>query len=189
VALAGCSSEPAKVVDLGMGDMALAPALSCTDNQLGDAGVPGTWQNVELIIDNTCNNGACHYPNYISGGLDLTHGRAYANLVNQTPQVPDDKCGGVIVTPFHPEQSYLMIKLSTPDDTQVCGAVNPAASGLPSTIMQCNAKGSVMPVGEPFSCPLPNCQIDLIRRWILAGAPAADGTIPDASVSDGSPSD
>jgi hypothetical protein len=183
--LLGCGPDHASELDLGMQDLALPPALACTSDQVGDAGVPGTWQNVEVIIESRCSNGMCHYPGYIVGGLDLTHGNAYVHLVNQTPQDPGNVCGGVIVKPFHPEQSYLLVKLSTPVDPQVCEAVDPKASGLPPSTMQCNPKGSVMPVGEPFSCPLDNCKIDIFRRWILAGAPAADGSLPDASVTDG----
>jgi hypothetical protein len=170
------------------------PALTCDDTMVGDAGIPGTWRNVELIVDNNCTNGACHYAcrPTLSGqgtdcftvpggmGLVLEHGLAYMNIVDKIAADPPNQCGGVIVKPFHPEQSYLLVKLTTPDDPACNQPIPPEVAGLPASTMQCNPQGGLMPRGEPFNCPLANCQIDLIRRWIQAGAPDADGGVPDA---------
>jgi hypothetical protein len=185
----GCNhGEPMPDMSAVAHDMtAPDPVLYCDVTSVGDGGVPATWTNVETIIDNSCNNGMCHYgcrPN-LSGtgmdcftvpgggvGLDLRHGAAYASLVNQTAPDKANQCGGVLVTPFRPDKSYLMVKLSTPNDPVACGqTIPPEVTGIPSTSMQCNPKGSLMPVTEPFVCPLRNCQIDMIRRWILAGSP------------------
>jgi len=155
---AGCDQPveaplDAVVPDLIGFDQAQPAALACDDTMIGDAGVPGTWANVELIIDGNCSMGQCHLPVSTFPAVDMTHGHAYANIVNKLAPDPANQCGGFIVTPGHPEQSYVMVKLT---------------KGLG---MQCNPQGSIMPVGEPFSVPLANCQIDIFRRWILAGAP------------------
>jgi len=98
VALGGCGPDVAKVVDPGMPDIALPPALACAPDQLGDAGVPASWANLELIIDNNCGTATCHYPGFpVPGGtgLDLSHGHAYADLVGKTAQDLPNRCGGV----------------------------------------------------------------------------------------------
>jgi hypothetical protein len=192
LAIIGCSSqEHAPELDMGIPastDMAVEPALSCSNEMLGDGGVAPSWRNVELIIDNNCNNGMCHYgcrPNLAGNamdcfltkgqvGLNLVHGKAYANIVNQIAPDTANQCGGAIVTPGHPEKSYLMVKLTAQNDPVGCNQVIPPdISGLPPGTMACNPfpNGTLMPVTEPLICPLRNCQIDLIRRWILSGAP------------------
>jgi hypothetical protein len=149
---AGCGAEHAP--DAAVPDLAMP---ICTEGQLGDAGVPGTFANVEKILDRSCAFGVCHFPGFnVPGGpgLDLSHGHAYADLVNRTAADPPNQCGGLLVQPFHPEASYLMVKLTVP------------------TGMQCNPKGEQMPVGEFVFQPLDDCEIDLIRRWIAVGAPS-----------------
>jgi hypothetical protein len=172
LALAGCGGTPAQQLDASVPDMTCTePVYCCTDDQVGDAGVAPSWRNVELIFDGSCAMGMCHYPGYIPNGLDLTHGHAYANIVNQTPKDTANLCGGIIVKPGHPEQSYLMVKLTAPNDPNCGQPIPPSVSGLPAGTMQCNPKNLLMPIGEPFSCPLANCKLDLFRRWILEGAP------------------
>ena len=150
--LAGCG-ETIDAVDAAAPDEALLPI--CSADELGDAGVPATFTNVEKIFDRVCANGVCHYPGFSvpgGAGLDLTHGHAYADIVGKIAADPPNQCGGVIVEPARPDESYLMVKLTTP------------------TGRQCNPQGEQMPVCETGSCPLPACEIDLVRRWILAGA-------------------
>jgi hypothetical protein len=153
LALAGCgdSMEPR---DASVPDMALPPL--CTAEQIGDGGVPATFANVERLFDGYCSMGVCHFPGFTvpqGAGLDLSHGHAYSNIVGKRAADPPNQCGGNIVTPFHPEQSYLMVKITTPSGEQ------------------CNPKGSRMPVCDVADCPLDPCVIDLVRRWILSGAP------------------
>jgi hypothetical protein len=126
---------------MGIPDL-YCPTCYCTPDEIGDAGLPATWRDVQELNEANCAVGYCHYPGVeIPGGpgLDLGHGHAYQNMLP-------------ILTPYD-LNSYLYIKL-TVDYTQ-----------------QWNPKGHRMPVGEPFDVPLDDCQIDIVRRWILAGAP------------------
>ncbi len=152
LALPACDDGGAPI-DMAVPDLATPPL--CTQDQIGDGGIAATWANVEKLVDRTCATGVCHFPGFaVAGGpgLDLSHGHAYADMVNQVPADPPNKCGGTIVKPYHPEQSFLMVKLTVP------------------TGEQCNPVGEQMPVAEIFQ-PLPDCEIDLVRRWILSGAP------------------
>ncbi|HZS38087.1 MAG TPA: hypothetical protein VFF06_14720 [Polyangia bacterium] len=151
--LAGCG-DSAEAPDAAVPDLARPPI--CTADEIGDAGVPATFANVERIFDGTCATGVCHFTGFSVPqgiGIDLSHGHAYASIVGKVAPDPPNQCGGPIVTPFHPEQSYLMVKLTK-------------AQGE-----QCNPKGEQMPICDVFACPLDECAIDLVRRWILAGAP------------------
>jgi hypothetical protein len=151
-ALGACGDEGG-AADMHVPDMALPPL--CTPDEIGDGGIPATWANVETLLDRTCATGVCHFTGFTvpgGAGLDLSHGHAYMDMVNKQPADSPNFCGGTIVTPFRPEQSFLMVKLTVP------------------TGQQCNPKGEQMPVAEIFQ-PLPDCEIDLIRRWILSGAP------------------
>jgi hypothetical protein len=148
--LAACSSPSmARPADLAPGPD-LMPV--CTN---GGETAPATFANVETIFAQNC-GGACHYTGFTAPGgmgLDLTRGHAYGDIVNQVAPDPPNRCGGPIVTPGDPARSYLLVKLTVP------------------LHMQCNPNGYQMPVTEPFFIPLPDCEIDLIRRWIAAGAP------------------
>lgn len=129
-------------------DMAVAADLAtppiCSDPVAPDAGVPSTFANVQRIFDNQCT--VCHCCN---GEVNLNAGQSYAALVNQLSPDSVDACGGTLVAPGNPAGSYLYVKVS---------------SDAPCA-------GQRMPRGEFGSVPLPDCQIDLIRRWIAAGAP------------------
>jgi hypothetical protein len=151
---AGCGDLPQAANDLHVADLALPPI--CTAGELGDAGVPATWKNVEQIMDQKCATGVCHFTGFhVVGGLgvDLSHGHAYADLVNQTAIDTPNSCGGPLVKPFDPARSYLMVKLTVPKG------------------MQCDPQGEQMPVTDGLFQPLDDCELDLVRRWIAAGAP------------------
>jgi hypothetical protein len=75
------------------------------------AGAPGTMAEVQAIFDDRCV--LCHdsmkfgIPAYPQ--LSLTAGNANAALVNQQAH---EVCGGTLVVPGNPDQSYLIHKLS-----------------------------------------------------------------------------
>lgn len=154
VSAAACNEVPVGGHDMHIPDMAQPPI--CAPGEIGDAGIPATWSNVEKVIDQSCAFGVCHFTGFTvpgGDGLDLTHGRAYLDLVNKVAADPPNQCGGPIVTPFRPDQSYLLVKLTVPKG------------------QQCNPKGDQMPIGEVNFQPLDDCQVDVFRRWILSGAP------------------
>ena len=88
-----------------------------------------------------CTN--CHNPALNRGGLDLSPGVSYNNLVNRASLL---RPGAVRVIPSDPDNSYLIHKLE---------------GNVPIT-------GVRMPLGGPY---LENGQILVIRRWIETGAP------------------
>lgn len=82
-----------------------------------------------------------HGPSSAAGGLNLTAGASYANLVN----VPSTQVALNRVTPGDAENSYLVHKIEGRDGIE----------------------GQPMPVGPSLT----NEQIAAIKQWINAGAP------------------
>jgi hypothetical protein len=100
------------------------------------------------IFTPSCASLSCHGAGQ-AGGLVLTAGSAYGDLVGVPATNPAAQAAGLLrVAPGDPERSFLLDKLEgmlTPDE------------------------GDAMPrVGSS----LPASSIDLVRRWIAAGAPA-----------------
>lgn len=115
------------------------------------------------IFADQCALSGCHQGSVAPLGLDLTPGRAAATLIG----VPSAQVAGLArVQPGNPDDSYLLIKLRG-DSRMAVGTAR-------------------MPSGRP---PLPAEQLETIRRWIEAGAPATDagdaGSTAAASVSRG----
>ncbi len=95
------------------------------------------------VFTTSCAFSGCHGSAGTQAGLNLTAGAAYANLVN----VPSTEIASIDrVEPEAPDQSYLYMKVT----------------GAPGII------GSRMPLGLP---ELTSDQTELIRNWILRGAP------------------
>jgi hypothetical protein len=110
---------------------------------------PATFATLERqIFDLSCSTVSCHGA-ADSGGLTLAEGSAYANLVGVPAVNPAAHAAGLFrVVPGDPDASFLLDKLTgmlTPDE----GAPMPRVGGS-----------------------LPAARIDLVRRWIAAGAPA-----------------
>ena len=100
------------------------------------------------IFDSTCATAFCHGTGAASGGLDLSDGAAYANLVGVLATNEAAKAANLQrVLPNDPADSFLLLKL---EGTLAAG------EGVPMPL-----------VGGP----LPASAIDTIRRWIAAGAP------------------
>lgn len=119
----------------------------------GDSGgaSPGvTMAEVQAVFDDRCI--ICHdaeklgLPAYRD--LPLTANASWAALVNQPA---DETCGGTLVVPGHPEQSYLVQKLTS--DTPCEGERMPARYEQSPLV------------------PLDPNQIETIRAWISEGAP------------------
>jgi cytochrome c553 len=121
---------------------------TATGGGLGSSGA--SMADVQAIFDARCiichdasKNGLPAFPS-----MPLTDGASRASLVSQPAS---ETCGGILVVPGNPEQSYLMQKLT-----------NPAP-----------CSGSRMP--RPFEVgpviPLSTDQIATITAWISAGAP------------------
>ncbi|MCI0707022.1 MAG: hypothetical protein L0Y80_06025 [Ignavibacteriae bacterium] len=123
--------------------------LSCQD-----AGIIGTppsqegpvsfSQQIQPIFNNNGCTG-CHGGN---GGLFLTQGQSYSNLVNVNAQASCTTIKRVL--PFNTAQSVLYIRISANTSDTQCGT------------------NSRMPKD---GARLPQASIDLIRDWINSGAP------------------
>ena len=112
-------------------------------------GASDTYGRIQReVFDVHCLSAGCHDAAGQAAGLVLDAGVSYGDLVGVMPTNPIAAARGLLrVTPGDPEQSYLYVKLS-------------AAGGV---------LGSRMPLGQP---PLPADEIELVRSWILDGAPA-----------------
>jgi hypothetical protein len=110
------------------------------------------------IFDHSCAIGGCHDSQTVRAELLLERGAAYDNLVGRTPTNADAANAGwhrvtrVDATHGDPATSYLVRKLT--DDL---------GPGL----------GKRMPFNKP---KLDEALVDVIRRWVEAGAPA-DGWV------------
>jgi hypothetical protein len=112
---------------------------------------PATFATLQRrVFNRSCASLSCHGA-AAAGGLALTPDRALANLVGVVASNPDARAAGILrVAPGGPEASFLLRKLM--------GQLGPG-------------EGEQMPrVGER----LPAATLDLVRRWIAAGAPATD---------------
>ncbi len=110
---------------------------------------PATFATIErTIFARSCTSASCHGASH-AGGLGLADGEALGALVGTPASNPGAQAAGKLrVAPGDVTRSFLLDKLS-----------GNLASG----------EGSPMPfVGSR----LPARSIDLVRRWIVAGAPA-----------------
>ena len=128
------------------------PPPFCTDG--ADGGPPATLQSVERITGASCLGSGCHDgydPATQFANFELRAGHVRASVVNIAAS---EACGGTRVVPGNPDKSYFYLKIADP--------------------MPCSPVGQFflrMPRCEDGSCPLRQCEIDLVRAWIAAGAP------------------
>jgi len=106
-----------------------------------EAGTNVAYDAIQSIFDKNCVT--CHGG---AGDLVLQDGVSWGDIVNRTAM---ETCGGTLVVPGNPGESYLYQKLTN---------ASPCS-------------GSQMPRGEFFVNPLPACVIDIIEAWISDGAP------------------
>jgi hypothetical protein len=132
--------------------LAALPAALLLYGCAGDGPAPsgggGAYDAIQQQIFNQhCLNAGCHNAINQAGNLNLTAGASYANLVGVTPDNPLAAANGLLrVTPFEPDNSFLIVKLEGPPP----------------------GEGTRMPQGMS---PLPPSDIDMIRAWIAGGAP------------------
>ena len=102
---------------------------------------PSFQNEIQPILTKSCAIASCHDA-FAQGGLDLSEGKAYDNLVDvASVNDPSKK----LVVPDDADNSYLVIKIEgDPGDGT-----------------------SRMPIGGN---PLPDSEIELIRTWIDQGA-------------------
>lgn len=143
--LAGCDTSISTPNDLSSFDFAPPPPF-CIDG--ADGGPAATLAAVEHVLSARCTASGCHGANFPAVvGLDLRAGHVVASTVGKPAT---EACGGTLVTAGDPTRSFLYQKIA---DATPCD-------------------GLQMPRCEDGTCPIPMCEIDVVRRWIAAGAPA-----------------
>jgi len=131
----------------------LALAAGCAGDGIDDGGggngPVGTFSQIQSeVFNQSCVQAACHDSVTRQGGLDLSPGVSYGNLVDVPPQNPAALAAGDLrITPGSPATSFLYRKV-TGDLT--------------------TGEGAMMPLGQ---APLAPSEIELIESWIAAGAP------------------
>lgn len=117
------------------------------DPETGAGDAPRIAEVQETVFDRRCTSGACHSSANRAGGLSLAAGESRAALVDVEPDNPSARGAGFVrVKPGAADESFLIAKLT-----------GDLAAG----------EGSMMPLGAPA---LADDELDLIRRWIQAGA-------------------
>jgi hypothetical protein len=117
------------------------------DPESGSGDAPSFSEVQETVFDRRCASGACHSAANRAGGLSLSAGEAYGQLVEVEPDNPSARGAGLLrVKPGAADESFLVAKLT--------GDLAPG-------------EGSMMPLGAP---PLSDAEMDLVLRWIEAGA-------------------
>ena len=127
----------------------------CAGDGPPPAAAGGAYDVIQQEIFNPhCLAAGCHNSTAQAGGLNLTAGVSYDELVGVTPTNFDAAAAGLQrVTPFDPDNSFLLIKLTGPAPGQ----------------------GARMPQGMS---PLPASDIAMIRSWIADGAPRGGTPLP-----------
>src|SRR5262245_9646784 len=147
---------------------ALCAALcGCGDSSTGTSAMPDDGSSFgqlqASVFAKSCAVSGCHVAASAAepGNLTLTGDAAYGNLINGMPTKLGARQDGLRrVVPFKPDSSLLLQKIVLAAGTHIADY------------------GNTMPVGAP---PLPQGQVDFVRKWIEAGAPKA-GDVADASL-------
>ena len=132
------------------------PAPSDTSSAPGDTAP--SFEDIQRTIFNvSCISGPCHNSTSQQGNLVLEEGVSYGRLVGVAPFNGAARAAGLErVVPGDADGSFLLIKLTGPSPPE----------------------GSRMPLGFPA---LSSTDIEKVRSWILAGAPAPGGPTPTLS--------
>lgn len=145
VLLAGChvSTDDIAKVDASLAvDRPVASDPRAAICATVDAGPTVPYNAIQTIFDENCV--VCHT---LGADLVLEDGLSWGNLVNH-PAPAAESCGGTLVVPENPSESYLYQKLTNPSP----------------------CSGEQMPRGELAPNPLPACVIAIVEAWISGGA-------------------
>ncbi|MCB9233168.1 MAG: T9SS type A sorting domain-containing protein [Bacteroidia bacterium] len=128
-----------------------------------------TWSRVHKILQANCTGSGCHGGSSpILFDLGASETAVYNALVNQPPANPAANAkGNKLIDPGHPYNSFLLRKIGNNMDSYF---------GLQV------AEGNEMPTsGSP---PLDDYEVELVRQWVLAGAPQSGNAFDTSLVYD-----
>lgn len=144
-ALGGCVAAPTRTPE-PLATASATPPPAPTVTPTAPVEVPSFARIQTEILTPRCAVPFCHAGAALGGGLSLVEGSAYDQLVGVTPAAAVAADAGYLrVDAGRPDTSFLLLKL-----------VGPSL-----------AFGSRMPIGGALS----SAQIELVRAWILGGAP------------------
>ncbi|HAC35537.1 MAG TPA: hypothetical protein DCF45_13570 [Gammaproteobacteria bacterium] len=124
---------------------ALTMTIASASSLAGEA-APSLMFDLQPVFDARCVQ--CHLLESPQGGLVLENGEAHFNLVD----TPSTQVSMPRVAPGDPQQSYLIHKMR-------------------GSHIEAGGSGQPMPFGNESSVGMPAKEIELIERWITAGAP------------------
>jgi hypothetical protein len=124
-----------------------------------------TFTQVHQLLQTKCSGSGCHNGSTATFNVTLSESALYSALVNAAPVNPAAAAkGDKLIDPGYVDRSFLLRKLSH--------NLNPHLA------LQQPQEGSYMPVSSP---QLPMKEFELIRQWILAGAPQT-GNVVDTAI-------
>jgi hypothetical protein len=148
--VAGCSSNPQKGRPADAGGTGGSGSVCANDAAGGDA----TLASIVPIVVRTCARAGCHDPIRHEHGMDLSTAELiYTNWVGTKGLDHCSNKPAMRVVPGDPDNSFVMTKIRAPD-------------------VICSLETRMPP---PPAEMLPACEIEAIRRWIVAGAPGPIG--------------
>lgn len=131
---------------------------------VSDASAQSTFSLVRQILQTNCSGVSCHGSGLNSFTVSGTEAALYSALVNKTPQNPAAAArGDKLVMPGYADRSFLLRKI---------------AHGISAPLALRPQEGADMPKNAP---KLPDNQIELVRQWILYGAPQT-GSVADTAI-------
>ncbi|MEO8604980.1 MAG: hypothetical protein ABI629_20600 [bacterium] len=138
--------------------LAVLGLAGCAGNGPPPAPPEGWFNTLQAQVFNQhCLSAGCHNSQAVAGGLNLSPGASYDALVNVLSDNTVAQADGLVrAKPFAPTESFLLIKVTAPSA----------------------GEGGRMPLGMQA---LSADDIDLIRNWLIQGAPNA--TTPGLTVS------
>lgn len=179
VAAGGCAALLDESAEAPVRASVLDASVQGIDGGTAQTGEPSLYPQVEAILNYGCSYERCHAGRVVGGGLSFApDADFYPQLVGVRACEYDRMAR---VTPGKPEESWLWIKLTAPFrpltdpyahqiyftpptdwDASRRGCRDQTDEGVPLF-------GQRMPATAPNS--LPDEELEVIRRWILQGAP------------------
>ena len=148
-----------------------------------------TYENVEALVENSCGASSMSCHGGARGNARLNFGIALAEGDIRSVLVDQPSCeydAMLRVQPGSPDSSWLMEKLAGEFDEEGLllfepdpAWVAPEFDGVCPLIVDGELSfGYLMPQNVGHPSPLPEEELELIRAWILAGAPGPGEPVP-----------